>query len=1342
MKRKTFAAFLLSSILSIIFITDFFQTDLLLTSKDFLKWKIEKKKNQKPTYGFPSDAMKMDYKKRAYPLGYIPKGWRQEALEHIQKNNVLNKPAKENYLAWTQLGPGNIPGRTRTVIIDPKNPSIIYSGSVSGGVWKTTNGGSSWFPLKDDMENLAVCSMVMDPVDNKILYAGTGEGYYNGDWIRGEGIFKTINSGNSWVQLQSTLGTNFYFVNKLEIDKTTNILWAATRAGLYYSTDGGNSFTAKLSGQGGSDVHCMDVEIAYTSPTSIYASFGQLNESAIYKSSDAGGSFSQNYTKAGHGRIEMAVSPSNPNIVYASFMERSSQEVGHFAVTNNGGTNWTPIKIPGPSYSGHSTYTGKQAWYDNILSIDPVNPNIVYAGGIDFWKSTDGGTNWTQKTNWYPAPGYQFAHADHHAIVFHPNDPNIMFLGTDGGIFKSTDKGEKWSDLHNNLYTTQFYYGAVDPVQDKFYGGTQDNGTLKTNGSKDEWFEIFGGDGGATEVDYNNPNNIYMEYVYLTLFKSTDGGQTSFRAMNGIPTGTSPYSGTTDRCMFIAPFSMDPNNPQTLVAGTYRVFRTTDGANSWTAISGDLTGDGTGSSGDCISTVIIAKGNSSVIYVGCENGKVQVTTNAGTNWNLRSSGLPNAHCSRIATYPSNTAHAIAVFSGYLENKKVFKTTDYGISWTNISSELPNIPVNCIFINPDDENNLYIGTDLGVFYSTNGGVNWIADLGLPKVRTDDLDYRKSDNKLFAATHGRSMYAAELTSGAVALASVDVNQLQISAKPNQTGSTSFSLSNIGGKDLDFQINVAADFGTGKSLKFAEDNSYNKKLEAVSNPMGVNLSEPQLLGNDILVLDDGNSIPDAFLGFNNGMDFGWANKFDLSDNGFKLEGYQFYERSEDAFLNMVIISVYDKDLKYLTSEYLLLENSASGKWFNGNFSSPIEFQDGESFYIFVETFLSGIDFPAGCDYNGQIAGNSFYMNYSDSSLVNLNTVSGFENSAFLIRAVGAVTAGINEDPVAVAKVSPATAFIGENINFDASDSYDNDGQITEYLWSFGDGSTSDHKIIDHSYSESKKYYYSLTVKDNEGATDQAVGEITIKDTANINPIAVADVSNLNPYIGEEVVFDASSSSDEDGQIISYLWNFGDGNTSTDKIAQHIYSQKNTFIYSLTVTDNKGAADNAEGQIVVKDTANYLTVDPVSGKIEPGNSVLVTVNLYAMSLPEGNYNGTLTISSNGGDINIPLNIFISSTVDIDDSKELPKKYFLYQNYPNPFNPSTKIKFEIPLTGLVNIEVFDISGKKVSTVINNQLSAGIHEVTFNGSHLASGVYIYRIKADKFIESKKLILVK
>ncbi len=733
------------------------------TAEDFRNYKIEEEKAEsKFKNDQPDEALLWYYKQRAYPNNSIPANWREEAYDHISTYNVSpsNSP---DALSWTQLGPGNVGGRIRAIAVHPTDPNIVYIGAVAGGVWKSTDGGASWASLNDFMANLAVCSIVINPNNPNTIYAGTGEGFFNLDAIRGAGIFKSTDAGASWSQLPSTNNSDFYYVNDLDFDKVNNVLYAATRLGLYSSNDGGASFTPLVTGSG-SDVHCTDIEIGYTNPTTIYAAFGLFNQSEIWVSNDGGSSFSQSVSVTGAGRIEMASSKSNPAVAYASFMDLSTNGTMLMGYTNDAGGSWFQTNVPGPSYAGESTYTGSQAWYGNILSVDPDNANTFLAGGIDNWKTTDGGTNWTQKTNWYTEAGAPpYAHADQHAICFAPSNSNIAYLGNDGGIYKSTNKGETWTAMNNNLFITQFYYGTVNSTGTVYAGGLQDNGTTRSTGSTN-WSEILGGDGGATEIDFNNGNNIYMEYVNFAFFKTTDGGSTFFKAMTGIPTGPNLYDGTTDRTQFITPFSMDPNNSGTLVGGTYRVWRTTNGASNWSAISSDLTGDGSGTSGATISAVTIAKGNSNVIYAGCSNGKVQVTTDGGSSWNLRISGLPNLSVTRINTDPNNPATAYVTFSGYQASSKIYKTINYGSNWTNISGNLPNIPTNCAVVNPANGNNLFVGTDLGIFSTTDGGSTWVQNIsGMANVPVLDLDYRSSDNKLFAATHGRSMYSAAISGG---------------------------------------------------------------------------------------------------------------------------------------------------------------------------------------------------------------------------------------------------------------------------------------------------------------------------------------------------------------------------------------------------------------------------------------------------------------------------------------------------------------------------------------------------------------------------------------------------
>ena len=794
LKRRSEMLFIATAMLTLGF---FILNGSLKKDNSFISYKINKEVNEKPRNGFPGEAMKFYYEQRAYPIGKIPADWRSKAMEEIKTNELLKGTLKKSAsLNWTELGPNNIGGRIRSIVINPHNSQIIFAGSVSGGVWKSTDGGNSWKPVKDQMENLAVCSMAIDPVHPDTIWAGTGEGFFNYDAIRGEGIFRTTDGGNTWVQLDSTKNEKFYYVNKLAYDKNTSTLWAATRKGLYRSTDAGKTFKTRIYGRNNGNVHCTDLEISNSNPSAIFAAFGLFNQSVIVRSTDGGVTFSQNHSEKGYGRIELAISPSNPNVIYASLMDLNTDGIGKFLKSTDNGDTWTPVLVPGPAYSGYDNYAGAQGWYDNILAVNPSDSNSVFAGGIDLWKSTDGGSSWNQISNWYRANGYQYIHADFHAIAFDPNNSNVVYVGTDGGIFKSTDGGASWVVKNNNLDVTQFYYGTTSPDCGTYYGGSQDNGTIKSDGSA-SWYPILNGDGGAVEVSADNPQIVYLEYVNLAIFKSYNGGTTIDKSMNGIPTGSGFWDGTTDRTLFISPFIMDPNNSATLLAGTYRVWETTNGGSYWNSISSDLTGDGNGKSGAKISTLAIAPGNSNVIYAGCSNGVVQVTTDNGGSWTNISSGLPDLYCTRIAVFKDHPETAVASFSGFSNGEKVYKTTNYGNTWTNISGDLPNVPVNAVLIYPASDKIIIAGTDLGVFVTLDGGTAWNRmNEGMANVPVFDLDYCAKNDLIFAATHGRGMFKAS----ASPLTSVESNPIEnISFKLEQNYPNPFGLASASRKPV---------------------------------------------------------------------------------------------------------------------------------------------------------------------------------------------------------------------------------------------------------------------------------------------------------------------------------------------------------------------------------------------------------------------------------------------------------------------------------------------------------------------------------------------------------------
>ncbi|MBI5022209.1 MAG: T9SS type A sorting domain-containing protein [Ignavibacteriales bacterium] len=713
------------------------------------------------------EAMKWYNDQRAYPTGKIPYGWREKAEDHIKKFN-LSKSGSVNAVTWTSVGPSNVGGRVRSIAVDPANSNIIYAGSVSGGIWKSTNGGSGWAPISDFVSNMVIGCITIDPLNSNIIYAGTGEGYFNYDALRGIGVLKSTDAGATWTVLNNFVGAGanyyYYFINKIVIrPDNPNILFAAVTnnsEGIWKSTDAGASWS-KITTPSTSKF-CTDLVLDPNNSNTMYAAFGLFSSDGVYKTTNGGTSWTKlatgfPATTLKYTRISLSISKTNPAVLFASVADSNYYTHGIYKL-NTSGTSWVTLTTPYDyTVNVSGTHLGGQGWYNNVITAHPTDTNTVYVGGINLFRTTNGGSLWNRLSDGYSAP---YVHVDQHAITIDPNNYSTVYFGCDGGVFKSTTGGNSFNDMNSGFSTIQFYSGAVHPTIAAYFGGTQDNGTLKTT-TPTTWQSAFGGDGGDVWINYNSPNIIFTEYVNLTIFKSTDGGSSWNKAMNGIPTGPNYYDGTTDRVDFIAPYTMDPGNPSNLVAGTYKIYRTTNSGTLWTSISGDLTGDGAGSTGAIITAIGIAKSSSVTIYVGTggsgtSTAKVWVTTNTGTNWtNVTVAPIPNRRVTAIAVDPNNRDSAYVCFSGYGTGHLYF-TANRGTSWSNKSGNLPDIPVNAIIIDPVNVSHLFLGTDLGVYESNDGGTTWTQqNSGMANVSVADLDLN-NNGYLFAATHGRGMF----------------------------------------------------------------------------------------------------------------------------------------------------------------------------------------------------------------------------------------------------------------------------------------------------------------------------------------------------------------------------------------------------------------------------------------------------------------------------------------------------------------------------------------------------------------------------------------------------------
>ncbi len=704
----------------------------------------------------PNDWMAMQ---RMFPYNRINTEAYLAAAEQAHK---MMLESKHRANPWTFAGPDNIGGRITDVEIPHDNLQTIYVGAATGGVLKTTDGGLTWTNLFDDVPVISVGDIAIDPNDNNIIYAGTGEANSSSFSFLGNGMYKSTDAGNTWQHIGLN---NSAYIGRVVVDYSNsqrlfvaacgNLFTTTDQRGVYRSPDGGQTWERVLFLN--DSTAAIDLVQDPANPQILYAamwercrglvyrnSFG--NSSGIWKTTDGGDTWTELtnglITDNTVGRIGLAIYPTDPNILYA-FYDLANYEVGIFKTTD-GGATWTR-KNDGVLYNMSSNF----GWYFGQIRVSPSNPDRIWVMGVSLYRSDNGGNSWTDlgSMNWD-------LHVDHHAMYI-DYVTGKLFEGNDGGFYTSTNNGNSWTKI-NNLPLTQFYAIDIDYQKpERIYGGTQDNNTIRTlTGGTSDWEAVLGGDGMYTLVDYTNSSTFYAEYQWGNLYRSTNGGIT----MDYI---AGPMSG--DRVNWSAPLAMDPVNPSILYFGTYRIWKTTNKGNSWQAISGDLT-HGINNYFYSITTIAISQLDANLVVAGTGDGKLQVSTNAGQTWTDRSAGLPERWITRVATDPFDSQTIYATLSGFRWDEPlphVFKSTDLGQTWTDITGNLPEFPVNDIVIDPDLPGRMIVGTDAGVYGTENGGTtwSWIFD-GLPAVPVYVMKIHKPTRTVVVGSYGLSAYKANL------------------------------------------------------------------------------------------------------------------------------------------------------------------------------------------------------------------------------------------------------------------------------------------------------------------------------------------------------------------------------------------------------------------------------------------------------------------------------------------------------------------------------------------------------------------------------------------------------
>jgi uncharacterized repeat protein (TIGR01451 family) len=762
---------------------------------------------------------------------------RSQAADQVLQEKTQNQPniAIPYDGAWSAFGPNPVAqigrtsdqpwlamsGRIGALAIASTPPYTMYLGAAQGGVWISSTLTSHWTPVTDQTPSLAIGAIALAPSNENIVYVGTGEGALSGDSYFGNGVLKSVDGGQTFSHVSGT-----YFqqvsISAIAVDPT----------------DPDHLYVATLRGRGGSHRQTPPFPTPY----------------GIWESSDGGVTWTPRLTTndENKGATDLVMDPQDPNVLYASFWSQG------IVKTTDGGLHWNPVMnglpsnadytvaqtrfalgISHPSPGGHATlYTGfewydtdgnyhsstvwkstddgaswsetntavvggycgspsgSQCFYDNVIGVDPSNPDIVFALGLfnygtgtgGVFRSMDGGATWVD-LGWHQ-------HPDFHAIAFRADDPSHVMIGNDGGVWYSPDYGGRlnandppstadWRDLNgyidpanplavsgNGLQITQFTSAVNNPTDPtQAYGGAQDNGTFhKFDFGGQTWYDLASGDGGNTLVDPVDPHYVYGTYYGVSPYRYDDGMsayQSNQYILNGI--------NTRDRSEFYIPFVMNKDNPSQLFLGTYRLYRTDNRGDLWQAISGDLTYGCTGpapnGARNCTITAI-GVGGGQAVYTGSNEGFVYISTDAQVNnnpsWTRLDLGkLPSRPVSQIAVDSSNYRLAYIAYNGFnaatpLTPGHVFKTTNAGQTWTNVSGDLPDVPVNALAISPTDPNILYAGTDVGPMITTDGGAHWSPmGIGFPVVSVSTLDLNPYTGQMLASTHGRGAWVVTNT-----------------------------------------------------------------------------------------------------------------------------------------------------------------------------------------------------------------------------------------------------------------------------------------------------------------------------------------------------------------------------------------------------------------------------------------------------------------------------------------------------------------------------------------------------------------------------------------------------
>jgi len=1283
---------------------------------------------------------------------------------------ALRKGAKTTDIMvydWDRRGPYNLGGRTRALAVDVSDPYelTILAGGVSGGMWRSVNGGINWTKTSDLDKLHNVTALVQDtrPGKTDTWYYGTGEYWGNsasgsGAFFKGDGIFKSTDGGITWTVLPSTFsGTPhrfdqmFDFVWNIVIDvsETTvdvDEVYAATYGGINRSTNGGISWTPVL-GDYFNGAYFNDVAI--TSTGVVYATLSSDGTvKGIYRSPDG-----TNWTEitpsgwqSSYRRIVIGIAPSNENIVYFLAETPGGGQNNHSLwkytyLSGDGsgsGGNWDDRSINLPAEGDKTGDFDSQGSYDLVVSVKPDDENTVFIGGISLYRSTDGfsTTGNTTHIGGYAAFNsysmYQNHHCDLHVNVFSPSDPTVMYSGHDGGVSKATNNLAPivtWTSLNRGYFTTQYYTIAIEhatPGDNVIVGGMQDNGTCFINNTSSgvPWVEVFGGDGAYCAIA-DNRSSYYLSSQNGNTYRfllDNYGNYSSFTKVT--PTGASGF-------LFINPFVLDPNNTKMMyMAAGDRIWRNSDltgiplSSNNTTSVNWtELTNSAV--TGATVSALGISTTPANRLYYGTDNGKVYRLDSADSGdpspVDVWSDKFPtDAYVSCIAVDPTDADRAMLAFSNY-EVRSLFYTSDGGSSWTDVSGNLEEYAdgsgsgpsIRWVVIHPGEVMTAYfVGTSTGLYSTTslNGTATaWMQEGASPigNVVVDMIDNRLSDNLVVVATHGNGVFSSNVQPSSTG--PYEPNDDITQAYGPLTSDTWYTAYIENQEDLDWYYLTVGAQGKVTSIE-----------PAVNLPAAV-IEAPSTRGDirKIAVKETdiiGRNVEDEYCGrMTTSKQLSKTGKVSISQSGV------------DVIVDLYPPGGFDYDLRVYHSSGNLIGFSTNTS--DADEQVYLNSLTPGTYYVRVNGYFS---YSPSTSYQLKAA----WTPSSDNFNLKPYKQTGFSHPLVLTNDINSTThmsafspgdsiwiksSYINEGPSDVSSIFYNAVFIADTLWGYAYRTGMTAGDSSWVYGKIGILPVGTHEIT------FKVDYMNILAETNE-TDNEFTQTITVEEVINQPEVPII-IMLPEDYCSVTVNFTNSS---------SLMFNFisGDVANKTLSVTQYTSIAENfpniqDFNNGLYYYDILSDIDHFSAELNFGYSDSLLNVSGI-------DEDKLAVSFFDTTDPRGHIWHSLptTIDNENNIISVTTNHFSLWAITSSDEElmNIPGEIVLHQNYPNPFNSETTIYFELPGAEHVRIIIYNILGKQIKELLNGPRTVGHHRVVWDGLNnegirVASGIYLYRLEA-------------